>query len=204
MCPFLVYNVCSRIRKAGAFIMNVYDFDNTILKGDSTVLFYGYCLVHHPKVWLDAPGQIMNAALFLLKRREKLAFKERMFRFLQYVDDVDAALEKFWAKNFRRVKKWYREMHRPDDVVISASPEFLVRPACEKLGIIYIMGSPVDKKTGKYSGLNCHGEEKVVRFRAVFPEGHINDFFSDSYSDTPLAKLAERAWMVKDDELTPW
>jgi len=117
---------------------------------------------------------------------------------------VDAALGKLWNCNFRRVKKWYPEAHRPDDVVISASPEFLVRPACEKLGIIYVMGSPVDKKTGKYSGPNCHGAEKVVRFRKAFPDGHINDFFSDSYSDTPLAELADRAWMVRDDELKPW
>jgi len=184
--------------------MNVYDFDNTILKGDSTVLFFCYCLVHHPKIWLDAPGQVVNAIAYLTGRKEKLAFKERMFRFLQYVDDVDGALEKFWACNIKRVKNWYREVHKPDDVVISASPEFLVRPACEKLGILYIMGSPVDKKTGRYSGLNCHGAEKVARFRQVFPEGHIQDFFSDSYSDSPLAEIADHAWMVKDDQLLPW
>lgn len=184
--------------------MNVYDFDNTILKGDSTALFIGYCLAHYPKIWLDLPGQAVNGILFLLKRKEKQAFKERMFNFLTYVDDVDAALEKFWTIHMKRVKKWYREAHRPDDVVISASPEFLVRPACEKLGIVHIMGSPVDKKTGKYTGLNCHGAEKVVRFNKAFPNGHINDFFSDSYSDTPLAELAEHAWMVKDDLLTPW
>ena len=184
--------------------MNVYDFDNTILKGDSTVLFFGYCLVHHPRMWLDVPGQIVNALLFVAKRKEKQAFKERMFRFLQYIGDVDEALEAFWTANMRRVKHWYREAHKPDDVVISASPEFLVRPACEKLGIIYIMGSPVDKNTGKYFGQNCHGAEKVVRFRQAFPEGHINDFFSDSYSDTPLAELAEHAWMVKDNDLLPW
>ena len=184
--------------------MNVYDFDNTILKGDSTALFIGYCVTHYPKIWLDLPGQAVNGLLFLLRKKEKQAFKERMFRFLTYVDDVDAALEKFWAINMKRVKKWYPEIQRPDDVVISASPEFLVRPACEKLGIRCIMGSPVDKNTGKYSGLNCHGAEKVVRFREVFPEGHIENFYSDSYSDTPLAELADHAWMVKDDRLTPW
>ena len=184
--------------------MNVYDFDNTILQGDSTALFFGYCLLHYPKMWQDIPGQAVNAVQYLLKRKEKLAFKERMFHFLHYVDDVDAALEKFWSINMRRVKKFYREMHKPDDVVISASPEFLVRPACEKLGILYIMGSPVDKKTGKYSGLNCHGAEKVDRFRKAFPNGQIDNFFSDSYSDTPLAQLAAHAWMVKGDILDPW
>lgn len=184
--------------------MNVYDFDNTILKGDSTVRFFGYCLMHYPKMWLDAPGQALNGLSYLMKIKKKQAFKERMFKFLQYVDDIDVALTRFWDENMVRVKPFYREMHRSDDVVISASPEFLVRPACNRLGILYIMGSPVDKKTGRYTGLNCHGPEKVVRFRAAFPEGHIENFFSDSYSDTPLAQLAEHAWMVRGDDLSSW
>ena len=184
--------------------MNVYDFDNTIMRGDSTVRFYVYCMLHYPKMWLDIPGQAVNAALFILKIRKKQAFKQRMLGFLRYIGDVDAALERFWEKNFCRIKPFYRETQRPDDVVISASPEFLVRLPCEKLGIRTIMGSPVDKHTGMYSGLNCHGEEKVRRFYKVFPEGQIEDFYSDSHSDDPLARIAKRAILVKGDQLLPW
>ena len=184
--------------------MNVYDFDNTILRGDSTARFYAYCMLHYPKMWLDIPGQAVNGLLFALKMRKKQVFKQRMLAFLTRIGDVDLAVSRFWEKNFCRVKAFYREIQRPDDVVISASPEFLVRPACEKLGIRTVMGSPVDKHTGKFSGLNCHGEEKVRRFRAVYPDAKIEEFFSDSYSDTPLARLAEKAWLVKNSELLPW
>jgi phosphoserine phosphatase len=58
--------------------------------------------------------------------------------------------------------------------------------------------------TGKIHGLNCHDEEKVRRFRLEVPEGHIENFYSDSLSDTPLAKLADRAWLVKKGKLSPW
>ena len=58
-------------------------------------------------MWLDAPGQIVNAILFLLKKREKQAFKERMLSFLTRVD-VDRQLERFWEKNLSRVKPFYR------------------------------------------------------------------------------------------------
>ena len=51
--------------------MNVYDFDNTILRGDSTVRFYAYCLMRTPRMWLDIPAQIGSGALFLLKIRPK-------------------------------------------------------------------------------------------------------------------------------------
>lgn len=184
--------------------MNVYDFDNTILRGDSTARFYAYCMLHYPKMWLDIPGQAVNGLLFALKIRPKQVFKQRMLAFLTRIGDVDEAVSRFWEKNFCRVKPFYKETQRPDDVVISASPEFLVRPACEKLGIKVIMGSPVDKNTGVFSGLNCHGEEKVRRFYKVFPEGKIEDFYSDSYSDDPLARIAKRAILVKGDQLLPW
>ena len=184
--------------------MNVYDFDNTILRGDSTARFFGYCLLHRPKMWLDLPGQLTNGLLFALKKRPKQEFKQRMLHFLTMIGDVDAAVDAFWASNFRRVKPWYFEKHRADDVVISASPEFLILPACRRLGISSVMGSPVDKHTGIFSGPNCHGAEKVRRFREVYPDASIDEFYSDSYSDSPLAALSARAYLVKSDTILPW
>ncbi|MBF1089242.1 MAG: haloacid dehalogenase-like hydrolase, partial [Solobacterium sp.] len=32
----------------------------------------------------------------------------------------------------------------------------------------------------------------------------IENFYSDSYSDTPLARIAENAYLVKGDNLLPW
>ncbi len=183
--------------------MNVYDFDNTILRGDSTARFFAYCLLHYPRMWRDVPAQAVNGLLFALRLRRKQAFKQRMLHFLSLID-VDGAVDAFWQANFRRVKAWYPPRHRDDDVVISASPEFLIRPACARLGIRSVIGSPVDKRTGLFLGLNCHGQEKVSRFRARFPGAGIDEFFSDSRSDAPLAKLARRAWLVKGERLLPW
>ena len=184
--------------------MNVYDFDNTILRGDSSARFFAYCLRRFPRMWADLPAQAGNALLCVLGLREKQAFKQRMFHYLALIGDVDAAVEGFWRVNLRRVKAWYPPRHRPDDVVISASPEFLIRPACRSLGIQCVMGSPVDRHTGRYLGPNCHGREKVNRFLTRFPGGKIDEFFSDSHSDDPLALLAKQAWLVKGERLEKW
>jgi len=184
--------------------MNVYDFDNTILRGDSTARFFAYCFSHYPKLWLDIPAQAVNGFLFVLKIRKKQDFKQRMLGFLRKFDDIDPVIEKFWEKNFCRIKDFYYETRRDDDVVISASPRFLILPACEKLGIKVCMGSPVDKKTGAFSGPNCYGQEKVRRYYEVFPDGKIETFYSDSHSDDPLARIAGKAVMVKGDRLLPW
>ena len=66
------------------------------------------------------------------------------------------------------------------------------------------MASNVDKFTGKYDGVNCHGKEKVRRFYEVFPDGVIDCFYSDSLSDSPLAEISKQAVMVKNHELLPW
>ena len=184
--------------------MNVYDFDNTLLRGDSSARFFAYCLRRYPRMWLDVPAQAVNGLLFVLRAKPKQAFKQRMFHFLTLIGDVDGAVDAFWRDNFSRVKAWYPPRHRDDDVVISASPEFLIRPACLKLGVSCVIGSPVDKRTGLFLGPNCHGREKVSRFRARFPGGRIDEFFSDSRSDAPLAELAKKAWLVKGERLAEW
>lgn len=51
--------------------MNVYDFDQTIYHGDSTVDFYLYCVRHRPLMIYSWPG---TAAAFVLYRR-KLSIK---------------------------------------------------------------------------------------------------------------------------------
>ena len=184
--------------------MNVFDFDNTLLRGDSSARFFGYCLLHHPRMWRDIPGQVVNGLLFLLKRRDKRAFKQRMFHFLTLIGDVDRAVDAFWQRNLPRLKAWYPPLHREDDVVVSASPEFLIRPACEHLGIRVMIGSPVDKRSGTFLGPNCQGREKVTRFRARFPGQGIDKFYSDSHADDPLAALAREAFLVKGERLVKW
>ena len=93
---------------------------------------------------------------------------------------------------------------KSDDVIISASPEFLLEPIIKKLDISTLIASRVDKHTGLYDGINCHGKEKVRRFYEVFPDGKIDEFYSDSYSDTPLAEIADKAYIVKGEELSEW
>ena len=67
------------------------------------------------------------------------------------------------------------------------------------------MASKVDPHSGKYTGENCHGKEKVRRFYEKFGNDTvIDEFYSDSYNDTPLAEIAVQSFMVKDDEIVSW
>lgn len=184
--------------------MNVYDWDQTIYRGDSTFGFVLYCYRHRPLTLLSIPRTAVFGLLYGLHLIPKLKFKENLYHMFVWIHDMDEFVEQFTSAHMDHVKKWYRLQQKEDDVVISASPEFLIRSFCEKAGIHTCMASRVDIHTGKYHGLNCHGAEKVRRFYEVFPDGRIEEFDSDSYSDTPLAKLAERAFIVKGEKRIPW
>lgn len=184
--------------------MNCYDFDKTIYNGDSTKDFYIFCLKRHKKISKTFPALIKAFAKFyVFKKGDKTDFKEKMYLFLNYVD-INKDLPEFWESHKCNIKNWYYKTQKEDDVIISASPEFLLKPICKELGIKYLMASKVDEKTGKYDGINCHGKEKVRRFYEMFPNGKIDDFYSDSYSDSPLAEISKKAFLVKGDELKNW
>lgn len=183
--------------------MNVYDFDKTIYDGDSTIDFISWCIRRKPVLaFRFFPGAVAFGG-YLLKLCEKTYFKEKFYRFLMAIPDVDQWVEEFWDEHMDNIKEWYLIQQEDDDVIISASPEFLLLPICRRLGISNLLASVVDKRTGMYLGQNCYGEEKVRRFRNAF-QGEIDNFYSDSFSDAPLANLAKHAYLVDGDSLLPW
>ncbi len=184
--------------------MNVYDFDKTIYDGDCTVDFVFYCFKNYPKTRHRIPSILLNGFLFSIKLQEKIKFKKRLYTFLQDLEDIDCILEDFTKSHLKKIKPWYLSQQQDTDLIISASPEFLIHLFCKKLTIHHWMASPVDKFTGKYLGENCFGIEKVRRFDEVYHRDDIDNFYSDSYSDDPLAQLAKEAYLVKGNQLSPW
>ena len=186
--------------------MNTYDFDKTIFYPDSSYCFYLYCLRHYPGAMVKTlPRSVVSGLRYAAGKGNAKALKEQLFSFLPNLPDVDGAVKDFWDENRQRLAKWYLRQKRGDDVIISASPEFLLKPICARLGIRHLIASRVDSRTGRYQGKNCHGAEKVVRLKQELGYDHCTAFYSDSYSDTPLAEIADRAYLVKKDgTVVPW
>ncbi len=183
--------------------MNVFDFDNTIYNGDSTADFYFFCLKRHKKILLLLPSLLFNFIKFYaLHIGTKTGFKEKMYAFLKYCD-IDKDVEDFWNTHICNIKPFYKKIRKDNDVIISASPEFLLKPLEKKLNFT-VIASKVSKYNGKTEGENCYYEEKVKRFFEIYPKGEIDSFYSDSYSDTPLAKLAKSAYIVDSEKINKW
>ena len=184
--------------------MNVYDFDGTIYKGDSTADFYLFLIRRHPGLMSGLPAFAAAAVKKKLGKIDLTQMKDQFYTFIPRVRSMDGELALFWETHMKNIMAWYLLQRRPDDVIISASPEFLLRIPAERLGWERLIASPVDPVTGRYQGVNCKGEEKVRRFREHYPDGHIDGFYSDSWSDLPLAKLADSAYLIKHETVCTW
>lgn len=188
--------------------MNVYDFDKTIYDGDSTEDFIIMCLKKQPGLVFRFMRSGMSFVAYRAGCISKTAFKEVMYRFLRDIDDIDDYVQEFWDSHIKKIKKFYISNQKADDVIISASPEFLLRDACQRLGIKHLIASKIDKYTGCCLGINCFGEEKVRRFysECSYDGGipKIDEFYSDSLSDAPLARLAKCAFTVTGEKIVPW
>ena len=183
--------------------MNVYDFDGTIYAGDSTVDFFLFALKCNPSLLCYVPRQAWGFLLYGLKRISKTALKEYFFSFLSGIN-AEKLTEDFWDQNHHKIYRWYLEQQKPDDLVISASPEFLLKPICQRLGIHHLIASKVDVQTGKFFGENCRGQEKVQRLESEYNVIYIDSFYSDSLSDLPLAEIADKAFLVNKGMVREW
>lgn len=183
-------------------MINVYDFDETIYDGDSSIDFFKYALSINKKCLFIIPKLIIAVILYLLKIKEKEYLKSIFFSFIKYFENLDRVVKDFWKTNDKKIKNFYLKQKNKNDIIISASPEFLLRPVAQKYNF-QLIATAVNTSTGKIVGKNCYGEEKVNRLLKTGIK-QFDEFYSDSLSDIPLSKLAKQAFIVKKEEIIKW
>lgn len=179
--------------------MRVFDFDGTIYDGESSVDFFKYTLRRHPK-----NIRFLPRVLYMLSRYKRLkvspdelltALERYGAEFLSSIEDINAEITSFWDRNEHKIKQFYLNDRRPDDVILSASPDFLINEAARRLGISSVIASKFDLENAKVIDL-CYHTNKCRRFRAAFPEAKIDEFYTDSENDSAVFELADKVFMV--------
>lgn len=181
--------------------MNVYDFDKTIYNGDSTLDFFYFVLKRNNRLIKYLPIQILGLILYKFNIYSKEKFKSIFFIFIKDID-LKIEVDEFWKIYRTKIKKWYINKRKTTDVIISASPDFLLEPFCNQINVNLIC-TKVDDATGKLVSKNCFGAEKVKRFKREF-DSKIDEFYSDSKSDLPMANIALNAFLVKGEKVIEW
>ena len=181
--------------------MNVYDFDGTIFPGDCSIGFAFWCMKRHPKLWFSFFPWMMKSLID--NKRGKIPnylLQRRMFSYLTMIADFDEQIERYWDKNEKKISAWYLAQKRPDDLIISASPDCIIGPIAKRLGVNYV-ATEFDREYGIFLNNLMYAKEKA---RYIIDHGFpmIENFYSDSLADTPLALCAEKAHLVTNNAST--
>ncbi|MBQ6430547.1 MAG: haloacid dehalogenase-like hydrolase [Oscillospiraceae bacterium] len=181
--------------------MNVYDFDKTVFAGDCSIGFCIWCMNHHPKLWFTFfPKAVVNLIRKKTGKMPEYLMQRKFFSYLTLIDDFDVQIERYWNKNEKKISAWYLAQKRPDDLIISASPTCIIEPIAKRLGVQF-MATEYDREYGVLLNNLMYAREKA---KYIFDHGFplIENFYSDSLADTPLALCAEKAYLVTDNAST--
>ncbi|MGN0463278.1 MAG: haloacid dehalogenase-like hydrolase [Acutalibacteraceae bacterium] len=181
--------------------MNVYDFDETIYNGESSLEFFLYYFKVDPTLIKFLPSVIKALMLY---KAEKITLDDFLNDYSKTVEsyiathrnEFERTVKSFWDKKLHKIKPFYYKVRQPDDVVITASPSFLIREACDRLGIKNLISTEIDLESGKIEA-PCFREAKITRFREAYPTAAIDDFYTDSMNDRFLMPFAKRVFIVK-------
>ena len=182
--------------------VNVYDFDDTIYKGDSGIGFYLYMLrKKFLLVFLFSLKAVPTGILFLFKKKETRDIKDKLFGFIKYTPNIDDYVKSFWDKNEYKIKKWYLDQKKDNDVIITANYDFLIKEICKRLNIKNLIATEYDFDTYKIKGIHSKGEGKLKLFKERYPDYIIDKTYSDSHKDIPLLRAGHPGYVVIDDKL---
>ncbi len=180
--------------------MNAYDFDNTLYRGESSVDLAIFMIRNNKRIILWLPKIFWGLLRYKLCLIGRERIEQLINSFMQAVlrdrEEVLGIMEDFWAQHSRKLDAAMISRIGKDDIIISASPSFLLEAISDRLGTKNLVCSEVDFDTMSVSRLNF-GENKVKRFRELYGGQGIDCFYTDSYNDKALMDISGQVFIVK-------
>ena len=185
--------------------MNVYDFDNTIYDGESAVDFFFFCLKKDITLLRLLPLLLIKLVKYkmcLITIDELKTYVEKYAKdLLDDFENLDEVLTEFWKKNFKKIKPFYLNQKKEDDILLTATFGFLIKIPVKELGIKTVISSEIDTKTGELLRL-CYREHKPELLKKHITESEKICFYTDSMNDKSMIDLADEAYLVKGKKIT--
>ncbi|HVM88593.1 MAG TPA: HAD family hydrolase [Puia sp.] len=181
-----------------------FDFDGTVTVKDSlpevikyhkgSFLFYAGFLLNAPFLLAYKLKIIRNSTAkqiilrFFFKRTSLLLFQEKCDEFAS--KKLPALIRPKALAEIRKLKELNAEI-----VIVSASAKNWLEQWVAQTGVQLVctkLEIKDEKLTGKISGENCHGEEKVRRIKEQFDLSGYDEIYcyGDSSGDKPMLSLA--------------
>jgi len=185
-----------------------FDFDGTITKQDTLILFIKYAVGsrnYYRGLFLLSPVLI----LYIFKILSNNYAKERLIAYffrgweVKHFQKIAKAfaleeIDKVVYKDALKRIQWHiQKGHQV--VVVSASIECWIEPWCERSNLALIgtkLSSEKGILNGKFDGLNCFGNEKKNRVLNLYNLEEFLDIYAygDSKGDKELLEIADKSY----------
>ncbi len=197
-------------------IYALFDFDGTLIGGDSILLFMRYARRHKLCTVLDLARFLLAGILYSLRWISPKRAKEMGLRFLNgkeravYVAAAEdfcrtELLSRMYPKGLETLKRHQEAGH--ETLLVSASPAFYLQPLKQLLGFTEVIGTRFaadanGRFADKIVGENCRGEQKPLRVQEYLKQtGSLIDFeassaYGDSAHDLPMLSLCGHVYVV--------
>lgn len=195
----------------------LFDLDNTLIAGDSDVL-WGEYLVENGLV--DGEAHQREDRRFYQDYLDGCLDIDAFLRFqLRILTQHPLAVLHAWRDEFVRRKiepallpkaRKLIQLHRDDGailLIITATNRFITEPVAALYGVEHLIAPEPEMRDGQYTGaiqgVPSFAGGKITRLRAWQAEHGINPettwFYSDSHNDLPLLKAVDKPVAVNPD-----
>ena len=184
--------------------IKVFDFDNTIYRGESSVDFAFYMLRHNKRILLFLPSLFWNAIMYKLCLASKETLEKRINDAIKFIvrdkSELISLTDSFWERNRRKLDRRLLRRIGKDDLIITAGPFFLIDAIKHRLNTQNLICSEVDWDKMEVSFFNF-GDNKVKRYRELYGDTPIDCFYTDSYNDRSMMDISKRVFFVKNGNI---
>ena len=184
--------------------MKVFDFDNTLYRGESSLDFSLYMIRTHKKILLYLPVIMANTISYKLCLVDKDKLGAEISKYMKLIirdkHEIRRLVRTFWQTHANRLDADMLKRIGPNDLIITAGPDFLLDGIRDRLGTQNIISSIVDLDRIEILHFNFK-DNKVSRFRELYGDAKINAFYTDSYNDRALMEISDKVFLVKKGKI---
>lgn len=184
--------------------MKVFDFDNTLYRGESSLDFSLYMIRTHKKILLYLPVIMANTISYKLCLVDKDKLGAEISKYMKLIirdkHEIRRLVKTFWQTHADRLDTDMLRRVKPNDLIITAGPDFLLDGIRDRLGTQNIISSEVDLDRIEILHFNFK-DNKVSRFRELYGDAKIDAFYTDSYNDRALMEISEKVFLVKKGKI---
>lgn len=188
------------LQTMGEAAMKVFDFDNTIYRGESSIDLAVYMIRNNKKIILYLPMIFTNLVKYKLCMIGRKEMETILNDFCRAVmgdkDEIPGIIERFWQTHAHKLNRGILKRISPEDIIITAGPDILINGIRDRLNTDHIISSEVDLDGRCFTYLNFK-DNKLKRYRELYGDRPIDVFYTDSYNDRALMEISERVYLVK-------